>query len=537
MMLQGQIEELMLLLKGRGSEDKALKQDIKERSKLVKDDLGLRKLLVVLTKGGKLLALHTGSGKIVWSLLVPSFQKSLKRNKAVVLKLLPWYHPTEPVDTQNPVVLVVGNSGSKANASGILAWVDSYIGTELHSISLSHAIEDVLPLSSETGQTEKPYMIIDIKKNIHIFPMSLHSSKALQDQKSIFVLPRIDMDKNVISGYSINWSAQIPANTEMLSSYVFKSKKNWKVDFSKRSEKVLAASEERDTKVFHTRTKVMIDEGDSCRVANRTFLLVATAITLASKANKENFSEETGLAFYVMDVGTGEILHEVRHSKTRGPVHVVKDENWFAFSYFDLQDHKYKHSILEILGTSCEEFQNMSVMINTSALNQSKKVIRMLRSERTIDVPFIKTLGIVKTPDGSAKQFLMGTLDGQIILSELTGANHTRRGSKILEWMKPLVDPAPQLYLTKADRVEGLRKIMCMSSKIIPGSLVFAYGIDIFLTHTVLFHSTPSYFKKYIMYIVLATIGGMLIAVSAATTLTRCKRLKKLGSVGMVMSQ
>eukprot|EP00250_Pteridium_aquilinum_P010123 c19168_g2_i2 orf=74-937(-) len=277
----------------------------------------------------------------------------------------------------------------------------------------------------------------------------------------------------------------------------------------------------------------MLDGKDPCGVSNRTLMLVATASTSGLKANKKNFSEGTSLAFYVMDLRTGEILHEFRHSKAEGPVNVVKDGNWFAYYYSDIQTCKYKCSVLEILGTDCEESRNGSGVMNASALSQSQKGIRMLRSERAMYSPSIKAVGIIESPNGNAKQFLMGTLDGQIILSDMTGVNDTSRGSKInivLQWIRPLVDPAQQVNLTRAGPVEGLRKIVSLPLKLMPGSIVFAYGIDVFLTHTVLFHSTPSYFKEYSIYVVLATIGAMLIAVSVAAILLRHKRSKKLGA-------
>ena len=38
-----------------------------EKTKMTKDHNGFRKLLIVLTKAGKLLALHSGDGLILWS--------------------------------------------------------------------------------------------------------------------------------------------------------------------------------------------------------------------------------------------------------------------------------------------------------------------------------------------------------------------------------------------------------------------------------------------------------------------------------------
>ncbi|PPS06385.1 hypothetical protein GOBAR_AA14257 [Gossypium barbadense] len=74
----------MLKLKGTlmlaSPEDMAAIQSMRlkssEKSKMTRDHNGFRKLLIVLTRAGKLFALHTGDGRIVWSYLLRSLHKS-----------------------------------------------------------------------------------------------------------------------------------------------------------------------------------------------------------------------------------------------------------------------------------------------------------------------------------------------------------------------------------------------------------------------------------------------------------------------------
>ncbi|MCO5610302.1 hypothetical protein L7F22_064538 [Adiantum nelumboides] len=242
MLMHGQIEQLIARYKV-SAQDFAHKQGKSGRSKLVQDEQGFSKLLIVLTKGGKLFAFHSGSGKLVWSLLIPAFRKSINKSKAVILKLLPWYHSAKPTQTQNPMVLVVGNCDFKADGSGILAWVDSYTGTELHSVRLSHSIEDILPFATNVSQTEHLYMLMDANRNIHVFPTLPDSFKLLQGQNLRLIFPVINVDKSVISGYGFNLSAQMQPNLEIPSSFAFTSKKVWKRNFITRSERLVAASD------------------------------------------------------------------------------------------------------------------------------------------------------------------------------------------------------------------------------------------------------------------------------------------------------
>lgn len=66
-----------------------------DKTKMSRDHNGFRKLLIALTEVGKIYALHTGDGRIVWSLLIPGFRSSLIMGESSsILKLLPWQVPT-----------------------------------------------------------------------------------------------------------------------------------------------------------------------------------------------------------------------------------------------------------------------------------------------------------------------------------------------------------------------------------------------------------------------------------------------------------
>lgn len=82
-----------------------------DKSKLTRDHNGFRKLLVVITKAGKVYALHTGDGHVVWSLLVPSLRASYGNPSLVPLKVIQWQVPHQHALDQNPVVLIIAQAG------------------------------------------------------------------------------------------------------------------------------------------------------------------------------------------------------------------------------------------------------------------------------------------------------------------------------------------------------------------------------------------------------------------------------------------
>jgi hypothetical protein len=86
-----------------------------DKTKLTWDHNGFRKLLLVLTKAGKISALHTGDGHVVWSLLVPSLRASYGGPSFVPRKLLQWQVPHQHALDENPVVLIIAQAGNVAS--------------------------------------------------------------------------------------------------------------------------------------------------------------------------------------------------------------------------------------------------------------------------------------------------------------------------------------------------------------------------------------------------------------------------------------
>ncbi|KAE8687815.1 U-box domain-containing protein 26-like [Hibiscus syriacus] len=87
-----------------------------EKSKMTRDHNGFRKLIIVSTRAGKLFALHTGDGRIVWSRLLQSLRKSEACQHPIGFNLCPWQVPHHHALDENPFVLVVGRCGPSSDA-------------------------------------------------------------------------------------------------------------------------------------------------------------------------------------------------------------------------------------------------------------------------------------------------------------------------------------------------------------------------------------------------------------------------------------
>jgi len=141
-----------------------------EKTKMTRDHNGFRKLLIVLTKAGKLLALHSGDGHIVWSQLLPAFRKSEECQAPSVLKVLPWRVPHQHALDESPAVLIMGKCGLGPDDTGILSFVDSHSGKELESYRLSYPISQVIPLPMTDSTEQRLHLFVDNNARAHLFP-------------------------------------------------------------------------------------------------------------------------------------------------------------------------------------------------------------------------------------------------------------------------------------------------------------------------------------------------------------------------------
>nr|GMD48424.1 ER membrane protein complex subunit 1-like [Ipomoea batatas] len=135
------------------------------KSKMTRDHNGFRKLLIVLSRSGKLYALHTGDGRIVWSFLVNALRKSETCENPNGLKIHQWQVPHHHAMDENPSVLVVGKCGLNSDAPSVLSFVDSYTGKELKILKHVHSIAQVVHTQAKVT-TDRDVMYKYISKNM-----------------------------------------------------------------------------------------------------------------------------------------------------------------------------------------------------------------------------------------------------------------------------------------------------------------------------------------------------------------------------------
>lgn len=224
----------------------ALRLRSSEKSKMTRDHNGFRKLLIVLTRAGKLFALHTGDGRIVWSILLHTLCKSEEFERPVGLNIYQWQVPHHHALDENPSILVVGRCGSSLTAPAVLSFIDAYTGKELNSLSLAHTVAQVIPLPYTDSTEQRLHLIIDVNQHAYLYPRTAEAIDTLKREFSNIYWYSVEADNGVIRGHALKSNCI----HKVVDEYCFVFRDLWSIVFPSESEKIIATVTRKSNEVW-----------------------------------------------------------------------------------------------------------------------------------------------------------------------------------------------------------------------------------------------------------------------------------------------
>lgn len=220
-----------------------------EKTKMTRDHNGFRKLLVVLTRAGKVLALHTGDGRIVWSLLLSPLHSPDGCRHLTPVDIYQWQVPHHHAMDENPSVLVISRCGLHSDSPGVIFIVDSYSGKVVSSSKLSHSVLQVMPLPLTDSTEQRLHIIIDDNKKGHLYPRTPESINIFRPELPNIYWYSVEAGKGAIKGYSFRGNC-IDIDED---DYCFDTRELWSIIFPSDSEKITAATTRKHNEVrFNT---------------------------------------------------------------------------------------------------------------------------------------------------------------------------------------------------------------------------------------------------------------------------------------------
>ncbi|OMO61903.1 Quinonprotein alcohol dehydrogenase-like-superfamily [Corchorus capsularis] len=538
--LKGHLLKLKGTLMLASPEDIAAIQSIRlkssEKSKMTRDHNGFRKLLIVLTSAKKLFALHTGDGHIVWSHLLQSLHKSEVCQQPIGLNLYQWQVPHHHAMDENPSVLVVGRCGPSLDAPGVLSFVDAYTGKELSSSSPVHSVAQVIPLPFTDSTEQRLHLLIDADQHAHLYPTTPEALGIFQREFSNIYWYSVEDDNSIIKGHAL----KSKCTGEAVDEFCFDTRELWSIVFPSESENIIATVTRKLNEVVHTQAKVIADHDVMYKYISRNALFVATVAPKASGEIGSVTPEESWLVAYVIDTVTGRILHRVTHHGSQGPVQAVFSENWVVYHYFNLRAHRYEMSVIEIYDQSRADNKDVLKLVLgkhnlTSPVSSYSRPEIITKSQSYFFPHSVKAIAVTSTAKGiTSKQLLIGTIGDQVLaldkrfLDPRRSVNPTQAEKE--EGIIPLTDSLPiipQSYVTHALRVEGLRGIVTVPAKLESTTLVFAHGVDLFLTQLAPSRTYDSLTEDFSYALLLITIVALVAAIFVTWIWSERKELQE----------
>ncbi|MED6123413.1 hypothetical protein PIB30_048954 [Stylosanthes scabra] len=513
----------------------ALRLRSSEKSKMTRDHNGFRKLLIVLTRAGKVFALHTGDGRVVWSMLLPSLRKSEACENPVGLHIYQWQVPHHHALDENPSVLVVGRCGPSLSAPSVLSFIDAYTGMELKSLSPAHTAAQVIPLPHTDSTEQRLHLIIDDNQHAYLYPRTPEAIDILKHEFSNVYWYSVDADNGVIRGHALKSNCV----QEAVDEYCFDFRDLWSVVFPSESEKIIATMTRKANEVVHTQAKVMTDYDVMYKYISKNLLFVANAAPKAAGEIGTVIPEEAWLVIYILDTVTGRILHRMTHHGCQGPVHAVFSENWVVYHYFNLRAHRYEMSVVEIYDQSRADNKDVWRFVLgkhnlTSPISSYSRPEVIAKSQSYFFTHSVKAIEATSTAKGiTSKQLLIGTIGDQVLALDKRFLDPRRTvnpsQAEKEDGIIPLTDSLPiipQSYITHALKVEGLRGIVTVPAKLESTSLVFVYGVDLFFTQIAPSRTYDSLTEDFSYALLLLTIVALVAAIFVTWVLSERKDLQ-----------
>ncbi|KAL2250699.1 UNVERIFIED_CONTAM: ER membrane protein complex subunit 1 [Sesamum indicum] len=507
-----------------------------EKSKMTRDHNGFRKLLIVLTRAGKVFALHTGDGRIVWSRLLNSLRKSEACENPRGISLHQWQDPHHHALDENPSVLVVGRCGYNSDSAGVLSIVDTYTGEERSHIGPIHSIAHIIPLHFTDSMEQRLHLLVDANQHAHLYPRTAEALGILQQELGNIYWYAAETDKGILRGYGLQTNCVL----EVADDFCFDTRDLWSIVFPSESEKIAATATRSLNEVVHTQAKVTADQEVMYKYISKNLLFLATVAPKAVGPIGSVTPDESSLVVYVIDTVTGRILHRMTHHGSQGPIKAVFSENWIVYHYFNLRAHRYEMSVIEIYDQARAENKDVLKLVFgthnlTSPITAYSRPEVFTKSQSYFFAHSVKTMAVTSTAKGiTSKQVLLGTIGDQVLaldkrfLDPRRTVNPTQAEKE--EGIIPLTDSLPiipQSYVTHALKVEGLRGIATIPAKLESTTLVFAYGVDLFFTRLAPSRTYDSLTEDFSYALLLITIVALLVAIFVTWVWSEKKELQE----------
>ncbi|KAG0240620.1 hypothetical protein BGW41_006801 [Actinomortierella wolfii] len=476
-------------------------------SPLYRDQFGIRKLLIVSTSKGKLVAMDTASkGQIVWSRL---FSQGHDIKQIFTIRQANVRLP--------PLIAIVaeanGGSGSRVTR---LYRLNALTGEDYESESFFFPASSWIPAGylnamklplEDSEERTQVIVIADERMHLTTFPTSIEVQEQFKNFADNFYFL---LDKKIgaksLKGYKAIVSADL-ARMDV--------EPTWTLGFPD-GEEIVAFAERPSYEVMASLGRVLGDRGVLYKYQNPNYVTVITANSAKTAVPY--------MTVYLVDIAKGSILYQVTHDNVglKQPIMATQYENNVVYTFWSEGQNAYDARGYQVASLELYEsgVRNHRIQGESFSSFSSERPHVLAQS---FPFPYeAVAIGVTTTKAGiSSKDILFGLARNSVMALNRRWLDPRRPTSTptAMEKEEMLIPYGPimedtRMMLSYHLEVAGIRKIITAPTLLESTTVVVAYGHDLFVTRhapSKTFDILKEDFSKSQLVLTIVALLGMLI--------------------------
>lgn len=500
-----------------------------------RDPDGFRKQLVVLTSRGKVLALHNGDGRVLWSLDFGPGEGTAKL--AAPSKLALWRVPHDVQHDVEVVALAVGPLATQATV------INAHTGALVTTHLVFAASPDVLPLPvpvHDGTADQHAYVLAPAGTGAaaKMLPDTPAANAAFQAARPAFSFWRVDREAGVVRGLGFTetgvveerWSAQLAPPVPEGSSAP--------------RQHILSVASHTPGEAVASPARVMGSGELKFKYLNPNALLVSVGEPAGSWGVAWAEGEAVAaprLTVSLLDAVTGRVLFSQAHEDASGPVHAVLSENTATYHFWSTEAHRWQMASFELFDASPTTLQVTDLAFsetNSTSSSWDAPPLEAASQSFLCRLP-VAGLAVTRSARGNtAKQIMLLTPAGQVYMLDrrfldprrpivMPGQKPTpQQAAEGLPPYQPELPMGGPMFATLDHRVARLSGVAVEAAVLESTQLMAAHGLDLFytrLTPSKSFDMVPDDFPYALLVLI---VGGMITATVVLKMMTNRTAVK-----------
>ncbi|KNC84568.1 hypothetical protein SARC_03211 [Sphaeroforma arctica JP610] len=461
------------------------------------DAFGMHKVIVCMCANGKIVGLHSNSGRVVYGVGLDSEEFAPREETPLIVSRSAAHFPHEPT---------VYAFGTSQQSGEFVAWTFNPItGKAEQAQGLPSNIVLISSLGHHDHSFARPILLLSDDDSVHVLPATADAHSTVQQMIPNLFLHSVDMNNGLAQGYEV-----ISKDSKLYG------RQSWSVGINTETDTIVAVSRKPQYEKNPLQFQMIGDAQEKLlyKYLNKNQMAMATL-------------SNTGLlTILLLDTVTGNVIQRLTHRDAAEPVHVVQWVNNVVYTYQNIQEQR-----TEVVSMSLFESSNPD---SRQEFESSKSTQPIAIRQAMVLGATVDTLAVAQTAQGLASNTILFGLrtGGLLSLSEklLDPRRPVGKDAKPVLGLTPYTPLIPMLpinLLNYYHRIHRFTAVRSASTLLESRAVVFAHGLDMFSCSITPAGSFDQLGEEFNRPFLLACLIGITVAAGITEYFAREKKLKQ----------